>query len=320
MKGEIMKIIRTADPQMKKIMEIADSISHTKATVLIYGESGTGKELIARYIHTRSSRSGKDFVAVNCAALPDGLLESELFGYERGAFTGADSRKLGKLELAHQSSFLLDEISELPLLLQSKLLRFIQEGEVERLGGLKPQKVDVRLIAATNKNLSDLIKSGEFREDLFYRLNVVPISIPPLRFRKNDIELLSQYFLENVCTENGLTEKKLEDSALKKLLQWKWPGNVRELENVIERSALLSSKRSLKHEDILIEGTNSQEEESDISVGITVSEAEKRLILKTLEFTSNNRTQAAHILGISIRTLRNKLNEYRLGEPYGKAI
>jgi transcriptional regulator with PAS, ATPase and Fis domain len=300
---------------MKKVLQMAESVATSRAAILLLGESGTGKELLARYVHAKSSRSGKEFVAINCAAVPEGLLESELFGYEKGAFTGADQRKIGKFELAHQGTFLFDEVSELPLALQAKLLRVVQEGEIERLGGAKPIKVYVRIIAATNKNLQDMVARGEFREDLYYRLNVIPILIPPLRQRHRDIELLSQLFLEIACEENNCGKRTISREAMQKLLAWKWPGNVRELQNVIERSALLARSEEITTDDIAVQATSVDSPTKPIEVGLTVSEAERRLIVKTLEFTQNNRTQAAHILGISIRTLRNKLNEYRAEAP-----
>ncbi len=306
-----MRIIYTADAKMKKLIQTAEQIATSRASVLILGESGTGKELLARYIHAKSNRSAKDFAAINCAAVPDGLLESELFGYEKGAFTGADARKAGKFEMAHQSSFLLDEISEMPLLLQSKMLRVLQEGEVERLGATKPIRVDVRIIAASNKNLSELVSQGRFREDLFYRLNVIPLEIPPLRERARDIEYLAGMFLDAACEQNGLRPKTLSEEARKKLMSWSWPGNVRELQNVMERSALLTADETLAADHIAIEGFSAKRPANGLRVGMTVSEAERQLILKTLEYTAQNRTQAAQILGISIRTLRNKLNEYR---------
>ncbi len=308
-----MKIIQTADLKMKKLLEMADSIATSRAAILIQGESGTGKELLARYIHSKSSRASKEFIALNCAAVPEGLLEAELFGYERGAFTGADQRKLGKFEVASGGTFLLDEISEMPLHLQTKLLRVIQEGEVERLGGTKPVKVDVRLISASNKNLHSLVTKGLFREDLFYRLNVIPVEIPALRSRPKDIELLARSFIEMSSTVNGMPLKPLSDLGLRKLLNWRWPGNVRELQNVIERAVLLSPGPVIEELDLHIENFADMRSDRDhLSVGMTVEEAEKRLIMKTLEHTHNNRTQAAHMLGISIRTLRNKLNEYKL--------
>lgn len=306
------KIIRTVDPQMKGILDIVENIAPSRASVLIQGESGTGKELLARYIHTKSNRASKPFVAMNCAALPEGLLESELFGYEKGAFTGAEQRKIGKFESAHQGTFLLDEISELPLVLQSKLLRFLQEGEIERVGGLKPIKVDVRIIAASNKKVLDLVREHKFREDLFYRLNVIPIEIPPLRNRPLDLDLLSEFFVETSCAANGLVTKDLDEEARKKIHQWPWPGNVRELQNVIERSVLLTIGDKISADDIKIEGFEQPVQNLTLHPGMTVEEAERLLILKTLEYTAQNRTHAAQMLGISIRTLRNKINEYKM--------
>ena len=301
---------QTADPEMKKIIVIAENIAASRATILISGESGTGKEVLARLIHDRSPRAQRRFVAVNCAAIPGELLESELFGYEKGAFTGAVNSKPGKFELASEGTFLLDEISELPLLLQAKLLRVIQEGEVERLGGKSTVKVNVRLIATTNRDLLQMVRSGEFREDLYYRLNVVPLTVPALRQRPKDIELLARFFAEVSGHMNGKGAIALGDDAIIKLKQWSWPGNVRELENVIERSVLMSSSATLGAEEIMINGFKAVNPSWDLSPGMTISEAEKRLIMKTLEHTNQNRTQAARLLGISIRTLRNKLHEY----------
>lgn len=308
-----MRVIHTADLRMKKILETAERVAASRAPILITGDSGTGKELLSRFIHSKSQRAEREFVAINCAAIPDGLIESELFGYEKGAFTGANQRKLGKFELAHQGTFLLDEISELPMMLQSKLLRTIQEAEVQRLGGLRPVNVDVRIIAATNKDLTEQIRKGLFREDLYYRLNVIPLHIPPLRERANDIESLAKMFLEGFCQSNGLAQKTISGEAMTKLKTWTWPGNVRELQNVIERSALLSQENEISVSEVEIQGYRAPVTENGLKVGMTVSEAERLLILKTLEHTAQNRTQAAHILGISIRTLRNKLNEYRTG-------
>lgn len=304
-------VIHTADSKMQQVLQMAESVAGSRATVLITGESGTGKELLARYVHAKSNRSNKPFVALNCAAVPDGLLESELFGYEKGAFTGADQRKAGKFELANDSTFLLDEVSEMPLLLQAKLLRVIQEGEVERLGGSAPIKVNVRLIATTNRSLHTMVEKGEFREDLFYRLNVIPLEIPPLRKRVKDIELLSRFFVEMSSAENGLSPKQFSADSLKKLIHWDWPGNVRELQNVIERSVLLSQSDLIQENEISIKDYGRSREERGVKPGMTVSEVEKLLILKTLDFTGQNRTKAAQLLGISIRTLRNKINEYK---------
>jgi two-component system response regulator FlrC len=306
------KVIHTSDLRMKKVLDMAESVAGSRATVLIYGESGTGKELLARFIHTKSNRAHKEFVALNCAAVPEGLLESELFGHEKGSFTSADQRKIGKFEMANQSTFLLDEVSEMPMLLQSKILRVLQEGEIERVGGGKPISIDVRIIAATNKNLADLVRQGLFREDLYYRLNVIPVEIPALRERPKDIESLAQLFVEMSCANNELPMKKLSAESLAKLATWRWPGNVRELENVLERSVLLAKNNVIEPDEVLIDNYIAQDQSHHLRAGMTVSQAEKMLIIKTLEYTSQNRTQAAHLLGISIRTLRNKLNEYKL--------
>lgn len=302
------------DSEMKKVVEVANNIATRKATVLITGESGVGKELMARHIHEASQRSQHPFVATNCAAVPENLLESELFGYEKGAFTGAQLAKPGKFELADKGTFLLDEISEMPLALQGKLLRVLQESEIERLGSTSPKKIDVRFVCTTNKSLSDMVKKGEFRQDLFYRLNVIPLNIPSLRERKKDLTSLVQHFLKKVAEENQMRMKSLSVEAMQKIHNWSWPGNVRELQNVIERSCLMSMNDTLSVEEIKIETTNFENKETKsglVTAGMTIQEAEKRLILKTLEHTGENRTKAAKILGISIRTLRNKLNEYK---------
>lgn len=306
------------DPAMLKAVQLAANIAVRKATVLITGESGVGKELMARYIHEGSSRHQYPFVATNCAAVPENLLESELFGYEKGAFTGAQNTKQGKFEVADKGTFLLDEISEMPLLLQGKLLRVLQESEIERLGSTRPKKVDVRIICTTNRSLAEMVKRGEFRQDLFYRLNVIPIEIPSLRNRKKDIEPLVHFFLNKVAHDNKMRKKEVDSAALQKIFNWSWPGNVRELQNVIERSCLISVSDNLTASDIQIqtESVNLPAEtgHSLVTTGMTIQEAEKRLILKTLEYTGENRTQAAKILGISIRTLRNKINEYKTQE------
>lgn len=303
------------DSEMQKVIQIAESIAARKATVLITGESGVGKELLARYIHDASQRSEHPFVATNCAAVPENLLESELFGYEKGAFTGAQAVKPGKFEVAERGTFLLDEISEMPLSLQGKLLRVLQESEIERLGSTVTKKIDVRFICTTNRSLADMVKKGTFRQDLFYRLNVIPVVIPPLRARKKDLTSLVQHFLKKVAEDNHMRIKTISSEALQKLHNWSWPGNVRELQNVIERSCLMATGEILNSGDIKIETAALEQKESSntfVAPGMTIQEAEKQLILKTLEYTGENRTQAAKILGISIRTLRNKLNEYKL--------
>lgn len=309
-------LIRTEDPEMIRVLKTAENVANSRATVLLRGESGTGKELLARFIHAKSTRAAKRLIAVNCAAVPEGLLESELFGFEKGAFTGAHQSKPGKFELAHDSTLLLDEVSEMPLLLQAKLLRVIQEGEIERLGARSPLRVNVRLIATSNRDLSAMVRRGEFREDLFYRLNVVPLQIPPLRERPRDIHGLAKFFTQVSNHLNGRAIQSISDAALQKLMTWKWPGNVRELENVIERAVLLCQGNQLDIGDIEISGYDEQKSEApvagglQINAGTTVQEMERLLILKTLEHTQQNRSRAAVLLGISIRTLRNKLHEY----------
>jgi transcriptional regulator with PAS, ATPase and Fis domain len=313
-----IKFIQTRDLVMKSVLHTAESVASSRAPIFIHGESGTGKELLAKFIHAKSHRGDKPFFAINCAAIPEGLLESELFGYEKGAFTGADQRRAGKFEVATGSSLLLDEISEMPLVLQAKLLRVLQENEVERLGASRPTKIDVRIIAASNRNILEMVRIGKFREDLYYRLNVVPLNLPPLRARTKDIEQLSETFVDISCTENGIVKKALSSEAKLKLTNWSWPGNVRELQNVIERSVLLSKNTVLLDSDILLpDGSNTISADNMVKVGMTVGDIEKMLILKTLDFTAQNRTQAARMLGISIRTLRNKLNEYKIIQPHG---
>jgi transcriptional regulator with PAS, ATPase and Fis domain len=299
------------DSDFQKMLNTATNIAASKATVLISGESGTGKELLARHIHEKSSRHHKRLVALNCAAVPEGLLESELFGFERGAFTGAVNQKIGKIELAHQSTILLDEISEMPLSLQSKLLRVLQEEEIDRLGGKNPIKIDIRVIATTNKDLRLLVRDGKFREDLYYRLNVITLTIPALRNRPFDIPILSEHFLQVNAILNSKHVTSLTKGALQKLQNWNWPGNVRELENVIERAVLLSQSEEINEESIVIDNEVNMTSRNDMPV-TTIAEMEKKLIFQALAKTNQNRTRAAEILGISIRTLRNKLNEYKL--------
>ena len=300
--------IVSRDPATLAVLEIAEAVASSRAPVLIQGESGTGKELLARYLHERGRRRGKPFVAVNCAALPRELLESELFGHERGAFTGAIARKVGKFELAHGGTILLDEISEMELPLQAKLLRVLQEYEVDRLGGTAPVPIDVRVVATTNRRLRDLVDRGQFREDLYYRLMVVPLVLPPLRERKGDIDLLADHFLRRFSAGRQLV---LAPETRAWLRSRPWPGNVRELEHAVERAALLARGPVLTVEDFAERDPLPPRLELGSLAGLTVREMERQLIFDTLRRTNNNRTQAARLLGISIRTLRNKLAEYR---------
>lgn len=295
-------------PKMARICEIIDRVAPTKATVLITGESGTGKELVARLIHEKSGRKGR-FVAVNCAAIPETLLESELFGYEKGAFTGATTSKEGKFELADGGTILLDEIGDMPYVLQAKLLRVIQEGEVDRLGGKEPKKIDVRIIASTNKDLKKLVEEGKFREDLYYRLNVVPIKLPPLRERKEDIVPLAEYFLDRFCRMYNVGIKRLDDKAKQVLMKYDWPGNIRELENIIERAVILSGDNPIiGEEDIFIEPRISREESYN---DMKVDELEKMLLVKVMEETGSI-DEAASLLGIDREVLMEKLTRYGL--------
>jgi two-component system response regulator FlrC len=286
-------------------------VAPSRSPVLIQGETGTGKELIARHIHALSGRGEKPFVAVNCAALPEHLLESELFGHEKGAFTGAVTRRLGKFELAHRGSLLLDEISEMALGLQAKLLRVLQEGELDRLGGHQTVPVDTRILATTNRNLEEMVGKNAFRQDLFYRLNVVRLVLPPLRERPEDILPLAGYIIEKSCALNNRPSKRLTVEAEVALVAHPWPGNVRELENTIERAVLLTEGDLLKAEDLFGEGVEHPEPGAALVSRLNLREMEERLIYTALDRHGGNRTHAAKALGISVRTLRNKLNEYR---------
>jgi DNA-binding NtrC family response regulator len=309
------KEIITCDKKMISLLELLKCVSKSKSSVLIQGESGTGKELFARYIHRYSNRSHMPFVAVNCAAVPHNLLESEMFGYERGAFTGALQRRLGKFELADGGTLLLDEISEMDMQLQAKLLRAIQEGEIDRLGGREPISVNVRIIATTNSDLKKDISEKKFREDLFYRLNVIPVTIPPLRNRMSDIHLLSNYFLRKYSELIG-KKPALTDEAEALLKSYTWPGNVRELENVIERAVLIADRGAVQPEHLHLEKDERVYVEVDSATvslkGSTLWEMEKNLIVETLKEVNGNKTKASKILGISVRTMRNKLHEYKL--------
>jgi len=300
---------------MDEIRKLVATVAHSRSTVLISGESGTGKELIARAIHYQSPRQNGPFVKINCAALPEGLIESELFGHEKGAFTGAFKRKAGKFELAHGGTLLLDEIGEMPMAMQAKLLRVLQEREVSKVGGDEPVLVDVRVVATTNRNLEKDVHDGRFREDLFYRLNVFHVSLPPLRERKQDIPGLVDHFIHRFNEENGFSVDGMETSCLSALTAYDWPGNIRELENAVERAVVLTRSGKLR-DDVFAPRSGTARTGGQVAggagfkAGMTVSQAEKELILMTLEHCGQNRTRAAQMLDISIRTLRNKLREY----------
>lgn len=306
----------TADRRMKELAQLAKTVAQSKATVLIQGESGTGKEVMASLILENSNRANKPFVAINCAAIPENLLESELFGYERGAFTGAVSSKAGKFELANGGTLLLDEISEMDVRLQAKLLRVIQEGQVDRVGGQKPIPVDVRLIATTNKNLADCVKAGTFREDLFYRINVVNLTLPRLKERLGDIRILADHFLKEFAEKNQKSVAAITPEAIQKLEAHEWPGNVRELENVMERAVITCAGAQIADRDITIEvarrpGNGLAANGDSWTPGRTLDQIEKTVILEALKHHNGNRTHTAKALGISIRTLRNKLADFR---------
>ncbi|THI89497.1 MAG: sigma-54-dependent Fis family transcriptional regulator [Nitrospira sp. CG24A] len=309
--------ILTQDPGMVRLLSTVEGVAASQATVLINGESGTGKELLARFIHSRSPRAHRPFIAVNCAALPDGLLESELFGHERGAFTGAIMKKLGKFEMAHTGTLLLDEISEMNMGLQAKLLRVIQEREVDRVGGREPVSVNIRVIATTNRSLYHEVEQGRFREDLYYRLNVFPITVPPLRERPADISLLARHFVTASAARNGLPIPMVSAETYAMLQDRRWKGNVRELENVVERAVLLAGNGQILPSHVLLESGSQPVIPAGISTVSQPSgngslwEMERDLIFQTLARVRENRTHAAKELGISIRTLRNKLREYR---------
>ena len=312
-RGEERKIV-TQNKKMAEVLDMVERTAASTASILIHGESGTGKELVARHIHRRSDRASGPFVAINCAALPESLLESELFGHEKGSFTGAIARKIGKFELADGGTILLDEITEMDTGLQAKLLRVLQEKELDRVGGMAPVPVDVRVIATTNRPIEELLTAGSFREDLYYRLNVIPISLPQLRERMDDLPMLLDHFIEKFARLSGRPVKGIKKEAADLLGRCRFRGNVRELENVIERAVLLSRTDTIAPEDLFMvtpaDGTKVEKEVGEIISG-TVEEMERKLVLGTLERAGNNRTRAAKELGISIRTLRNKLNAYK---------
>ena len=299
------------------MLDVVATVAPTRATVLLQGESGTGKELFARALHDASPRSDKPFTILNCAAMPSNLVESALFGHEKGAFTGATSRFRGAFERADGGTLLLDEISEMHLDLQAKLLRVVQEQEFERVGGQETLRVDVRIIATTNRNLEDEVSAGRFRSDLFYRLSVVPIHTPPLRERRADIPLLANYFLKRAAEQEGKEPSSIDQSAIDRLVRYDWPGNVRELAHAVERAWILSGGRRLQADDFhLLVSQQASEEAPDVArLPINLQQLERLAIDRALRETDGHRARAAKLLGISERTLRNKLNRGRVSPP-----
>jgi two-component system response regulator FlrC len=317
------------DAVMKDVVKLADKIAPSEATVLITGESGTGKEVMSQYIHRKSKRGNGPFIAVNCAAIPENLLESELFGHEKGAFTGATSRRIGKFEEASSGTLLLDEVSEMAPQLQAKLLRVLQEKEITRVGSNDAVKVDVRIVATSNRDLEAFVKSGGFREDLYFRLNVVNLRLPSLRERPADLPALAQFFADKYADANGVGRKKISAAAAQKMKSYGWRGNIRELENTMHRAILVSTEDEIESDAVHIDTPAqlavvpktaiSAPESKPVQnpgaveslIGRSVAAVERDLIINTLEHCLGNRTHAANILGISIRTLRNKLNQYK---------
>ena len=308
------KNIVTQNKQLQKVLEMARGVAASRATILIQGESGTGKELLAAYVHQNSLHPDAPYIALNCAALPETLAESELFGHEKGSFTGAVGRKIGKFEMAKEGTVVLDEISEMPIPLQAKLLRVLQEKEIDRIGGTGSIEMGARVIAISNVDLKKAVAGGKFREDLFYRINVIPLTVPPLRKRKDDIPILAQHFLEYYSAVNNKKIVGISNEAMKLLVSYEWKGNVRELENIIERAVLVGSSGTILPENLILDPSACDSDSQNsfaVKVGYTVKEMEKQLICRTLEEVKDNRTHAAELLGISIRTLRNKLREYK---------
>ncbi|MDH4028876.1 MAG: sigma-54 dependent transcriptional regulator [Nitrospirota bacterium] len=304
--GDGRSEVITNNQGMNNLLQLAASVASSDMTVLILGESGTGKELLARYIHKTSPRSKKTLVAVNCAAIPDNLLESELFGYEKGAFTGALERKTGKFELAHGGTILLDEIGEMTATLQAKLLRVLQEREIDRVGGKQPVPVDVRVIATTNRDLQKEIVNGKFREDLYYRLSVFPLYLPPLRERPEDIRLLAEHFMKKFSSQLRKNVAGFTEDTLNFLMERPWKGNIREFENVIQRAVLVTKTDLIRVDDFMLEQNQAQTQPHNGSL----KDMEMDMIMKTLEDTNGNKTKAAKLLGVSVRTIRNKLSDY----------
>jgi transcriptional regulator with GAF, ATPase, and Fis domain len=307
---------------MKEIFKVVKQIADSKSTVLIMGESGTGKELISRAVHYNSNRRDHPFVTINCAAIPETLIESELFGHEKGAFTNAIERKLGRFEVAQQGTLFLDEIGELSLMTQAKILRFLEEREFNRVGGSKTIKVDVRLITATNKDLSQLIKKGGFREDLYYRINVVPVVIPPLRERREDIPSLVEHFINKFNVENSKNVRGIDKEALELIMQYEWPGNVRELENLIERVIALTSNEYIKANELpfsfknipKVDGLKESVLGGKVSFLQAEEEFEREVILDALKKTNYIQSHAAEILGISRRILKYKMDKLGINQ------
>jgi two-component system response regulator FlrC len=304
------------DPAMEKVLHLAEQVAPSDASLLLTGESGTGKEVLARFIHRKSRRAKQNFISVNCAAIPENLLESELFGHEKGAFTGAVARRIGKFEEANGGTMLLDEISEMHQRLQAKLLRAIQEREIDRVGSTHPIKIDIRLIATSNRDLEEEVRKGAFREDLYFRLNVVNVRLPALRERPRDIEPLAEHFAKKYAAANGVAYNGLSAVLREMLVRHNWRGNVRELENAMHRAILLSGGGEIGPDAVMLssgkmDGKSEAAARNGGLVGRTVADVERDLIINTLQHCLGNRTHAATILGISIRTLRNKLQQYR---------
>jgi two-component system, response regulator FlrC len=293
---------------MQRVVDIAEQVAKSNASILITSKSGTGKEVMAKYIHQKSNRADKPFISINCAAIPENLLESELFGHEKGAFTGAVARRIGKFEESNNGTLLLDEISEIDIRLQAKLLRALQEQEIDRVGGSKPVKLNLRIIATSNRDLKKEVAEGKFREDLYFRLNIINLQLPNLVDRKEDIELLASFFIAKYSKANGLAVKELSNEAKVKMLNYAWPGNVRELENAIYRAILLSKGEQISVQDLMLFDTDGQTK-SDL-VGRTVQSVEKDLILSTVDHCYGDTANAANILGITLRALQTKLQEY----------
>ena len=316
-KRAISKRIETHSPAMKSVVERLLRVAPSRSTVMISGESGVGKELMARSIHFNSPRRERAFIALNCAAIPASLIESELFGHERGAFTGAHVRTRGKFEIAHRGSLFLDEIGEMDSSTQAKLLRVLDRKEFMRVGGNQSIRVDVRLIAATNADLDAMVAEGTFRQDLYYRLKVVTLRVPPLRERRLDLPYLIDTFMEELARSNGVPQKRLTADALRRLTEYEWPGNVRELKNLLESLLVTTDHDELGVDDLpnRVTGERSRDRRTRFEVGMTIAEMERELIRHTLKETGGNRTHSATLLGIGVRTLQRKMNAYDIQMP-----